>query len=293
MGRVLRRAVTSSISPSRSCSPTRASTQTRCAASSPRSRRRSPPTRGRAGPGRTTTSAASRHAGPDGDDARARCALMLLLTLRGTPCLYYGDELALTSGDVPDDRILDVAEPSRDPGRTPMPWTRRRRLARSVAASRGHVAQRRGAARRAGLDAPLHSRPHRAAAPAPELRTGVYAELPAPAGSWAWRRGDDVTVVAESRRGPVDARPASTERSRLSTNRSRDGEQVDGESRARARRGRDRQSAARARQRAPPSATARARAPRTTNSRKSGAGLVGRDLNSGWNWLATNHGCSG
>jgi len=27
-----------------------------------------------------------------------------------------------------------------------------------------------------------------------------------------------------------------------------------------------------------------------TNSRKSGAGLVGRDLNSGWNWLATNHG---
>ena len=34
-----------------------------------------------------------------GDDARARCALMLLLTLRGTPCLYYGDELALEAGD--------------------------------------------------------------------------------------------------------------------------------------------------------------------------------------------------
>ena len=30
----------------------------------------------------------------DGDDARVRCALMMLLTLRGTPCLYYGDELA-------------------------------------------------------------------------------------------------------------------------------------------------------------------------------------------------------
>ena len=30
-----------------------------------------------------------------------------------------------------------------------------------------------------------------------------------------------------------------------------------------------------------------------TNSRKSGAGRVGRDLNSGWNWLATNHGWSG
>src|SRR5262249_35925304 len=30
-----------------------------------------------------------------------------------------------------------------------------------------------------------------------------------------------------------------------------------------------------------------------TNSRNSGAGRVGRDLNSGWNWLATNHGWSG
>jgi len=30
-----------------------------------------------------------------------------------------------------------------------------------------------------------------------------------------------------------------------------------------------------------------------TKPRKSGAGRVGRDLNSGWNWLATNHGCSG
>ena len=30
-----------------------------------------------------------------GDDALARCALLMLLTLRGTPSLYYGDELAL------------------------------------------------------------------------------------------------------------------------------------------------------------------------------------------------------
>jgi Alpha amylase, catalytic domain len=59
----------------------------------------------------------------NGDDARARCALLLLLTLRGTPCLYYGDELALTSGAVSDERVVDCATPSRDPGRTPMPWT--------------------------------------------------------------------------------------------------------------------------------------------------------------------------
>ena len=58
------------------------------------------------------------------DDRKARAALFLLLTLRGTPFLYYGDELGLANGKVPAERILDVASPSRDPGRTPMPWTR-------------------------------------------------------------------------------------------------------------------------------------------------------------------------
>ena len=59
-----------------------------------------------------------------GDEALARCALLMLLTLRGTPVLYYGDELGLTDGHVPPERVLDVAEPSRDPCRTPMPWSR-------------------------------------------------------------------------------------------------------------------------------------------------------------------------
>ena len=59
-----------------------------------------------------------------GDERLARCALLVLLGLRGTPVLYYGDELALANGHVPKDRELDCATPSRDPGRTPMPWTR-------------------------------------------------------------------------------------------------------------------------------------------------------------------------
>ena len=37
----------------------------------------------------------------DGDPAKARLALMLLLTLRGTAVLYYGDELAMTDTHVP------------------------------------------------------------------------------------------------------------------------------------------------------------------------------------------------
>jgi alpha-glucosidase len=62
-----------------------------------------------------------------GDPARTRCALMLLLTLRGTPVLYYGDELGLTDVAVPPDRAVDPGRsanqrPGRDGARTPMPW---------------------------------------------------------------------------------------------------------------------------------------------------------------------------
>jgi alpha-glucosidase len=63
------------------------------------------------------------------DPLRTRAALFLLLTLRGTPFLYYGDELGMPDTDVPTDRILDPVGhfhgPSlaRDPERTPMPWT--------------------------------------------------------------------------------------------------------------------------------------------------------------------------
>lgn len=61
--------------------------------------------------------------------AQARVAAMLLLTLRGTPTLYQGDELGLTDVAVPADRIRDpreLREPGlglgRDPVRTPMAW---------------------------------------------------------------------------------------------------------------------------------------------------------------------------
>ena len=52
---------------------------------------------------------------------QARVAAMLLLTLRGTPTLYYGDELGMVDVDVPPDRVVDPD--GRDPERSPMPWT--------------------------------------------------------------------------------------------------------------------------------------------------------------------------
>jgi alpha-glucosidase len=56
---------------------------------------------------------------------RARLAQVLLLTLRGTPTCYYGDELGMRDGAIPDDRVVDPQArvgKSRDGARTPMPW---------------------------------------------------------------------------------------------------------------------------------------------------------------------------
>jgi len=52
----------------------------------------------------------------------------MLLTLRGTPTLYYGDELGLENGVIPPERIQDPQginlgpERTRDVTRTPMQW---------------------------------------------------------------------------------------------------------------------------------------------------------------------------
>jgi alpha-glucosidase len=61
--------------------------------------------------------------------AQARVAAMLLLTLRGTPTMYYGEELGMHDVSIPPERVQDPQgknmpelELSRDPYRTPMQW---------------------------------------------------------------------------------------------------------------------------------------------------------------------------
>jgi alpha-glucosidase len=61
--------------------------------------------------------------------AQARVAAMLLLTLRGTPTLYQGEELGLADVPIPPALVRDPWEIrvpglglGRDPVRTPMPW---------------------------------------------------------------------------------------------------------------------------------------------------------------------------
>ncbi len=62
-------------------------------------------------------------------EAQARVAAMLLLTLRGSPTLFYGDELGIGKVQIPPERVRDpwaLREPGlgvgRDPERTPMQW---------------------------------------------------------------------------------------------------------------------------------------------------------------------------
>ncbi len=61
--------------------------------------------------------------------SQARVAAMLLLTLRGTPTLYYGDEIGMTDVPISPGQVQDPAEKSepgkgrgRDPERSPMLW---------------------------------------------------------------------------------------------------------------------------------------------------------------------------
>jgi alpha-glucosidase len=59
--------------------------------------------------------------------AQARCAAMLLMTLRGSAFVYYGEELGMEDVPIPAARVQDPWEINmpgfgRDPVRTPMCW---------------------------------------------------------------------------------------------------------------------------------------------------------------------------
>jgi alpha-glucosidase len=150
---------------------------------------------------------ATRWAG--GDPAKVRCALLILLTLRGTPFLYQGDEIGLTDGPIAQSDLRDAVGirywpyyKGRDAERTPMPWSDGPGggfteagvptwLPMADPAQCNVAAQqddsdsilaftRRAIARRAGSD---------------DLAVGSYRSLPSPAGTWAFERGAGTVVV--------------------------------------------------------------------------------------------------
>ena len=73
--------------------------------------------------------------------AQARVAAMLLLTLRGTPTIYQGEEIGMTDVPIPPERVRDPWERNapglglgRDPVRTPMQWNTERHAGFTTAA---------------------------------------------------------------------------------------------------------------------------------------------------------------
>ncbi|KQS26799.1 alpha-amylase family glycosyl hydrolase [Dyadobacter sp. Leaf189] len=62
--------------------------------------------------------------------SQAKIAALMLLTLRGTPTIYYGDEIGMRDVAIPINEIVDPQglnmpdlNVSRDPSRTPMQWS--------------------------------------------------------------------------------------------------------------------------------------------------------------------------
>jgi alpha-glucosidase len=135
-----------------------------------------------------------------GSEARARAAAVALLTQRGTPFLYAGEELGLEDADVPPERVVDPG--GRDGCRAPLPWDTSPRHgwgeapwlpfppdagSRSVEASRAdgasilHLYRRLLAERRSS----------------PALSLGTLTLLDTPPGTLGWERrhGDDERTV--------------------------------------------------------------------------------------------------
>ena len=178
---------------------------------------------------------ATRWAG--GDDRKTRLALMLLLTLRGTPILYCGDEIGMPEAQLTREDLLDPVglrgwpeEPGRDPCRTPMQWTSDPGAGFTGAGVRpwlpiGDAAAANVADQRDDPGSVLHLVRDLIALrrDRPDLRSGQAVDVEAPNGVWAWRRGAG-TLVALNLSGEATEMPAPAGTILVGTDRTRDGE---------------------------------------------------------------------
>jgi alpha-glucosidase len=166
--------------------------------------------------------------------------MMLLLTLRGTPVLYYGDEVGMPESDVPEDRVLDPValgesgKRGRDGARTPMPWSAEEGGGFTAPGVEpwlpfGDLTAANVADQRADAGSMLHLCRDLIALRREDtgLRTGGYAQVAAPAGAWAFRRGDGALVALNLGSQPVSVEGA-TGTIAVGTSRARDGEHVEG-----------------------------------------------------------------
>jgi alpha-glucosidase len=176
------------------------------------------------------------------DERRIRAMLITLLTLRGTPLLFQGDEIGLPNVEVPRERLRDPVgirhwpdDPGRDHGRTPMQWTAEPNGGFTSPEADpwlpvGDVASSNVADQRDDPASILHLcrdaialRRGRA-----DLRSGHQAPLESPDGVWSWRRGDATTVAVNH--GETSVRLDGIDGAiLLGADRARDGEELRGE----------------------------------------------------------------
>jgi alpha-glucosidase len=152
-----------------------------------------------------------------GDLNKVRCALLILLTLRGTPFLYQGDEIGLIDGPIEQSDLHDAVGirfwpyyKGRDAERTPMqwantpgggftspdatPWLPLGDLAACNVADQEADADsvlaftRRAIACRTGNE---------------DLAVGDYCSLSSPEGTWHFARGDHTVVALNMSDQPV------------------------------------------------------------------------------------------
>jgi glycosidase len=171
----------------------------------------------------------------------------MLLTLRGTPVLYYGDEIAMPDVEVPAERTRDPlfhrfpgSRRGRDPERTPMQWNGRPGAGFSDPGvepwlpfgdlARNVDAQRRDPASTLNLVRDLiELRRGRG-----DLRKGGYTTVAAGDGVWAWRRGEGTGIAINfanrPRPQPFEGRVLIATERGLDGSRLRAGDPIDGRS---------------------------------------------------------------
>jgi alpha-glucosidase len=138
-----------------------------------------------------------------GSEPKIRCAMLLMLALRGTPVLYYGDELGMEDVFVAPWRIKDPRGrkywpiySGRDRSRTPMPWQNQRGAGFTGTEVRpwlpyGDNRFRNVAYEQEHADSTLRFTKDLIALrrAEPDLHAGAYQTLPGTEQVWLWQRG--------------------------------------------------------------------------------------------------------
>jgi alpha-glucosidase len=164
---------------------------------------------------------------------RAGVAAMMVLTLRGTPFIYYGEEIGMTDVPIPPERVVDVD--GRDPERTPMQWDGSANAGFSAGTPwlpLGDFASNNVAAQRddpASLFS-LYRRLNWFRKSSPALRRGSYRTIPTPRGVFAYAReaeGERVLVALNfTKAGQLVTLGSGDANVAVSTDHARDAEPI-------------------------------------------------------------------